>query len=171
MLLCVNFKLFLGKISGAATPSPWSLLTRGLYLFKFKISVYYFSNFKRILYYYLTFSTFHCDIIDIFYLVTSQQGFGVVCVALASQGVTLMTGLLEDVKVEGWTPPRPPEPARLDPLETYTATERLARLFSAVPLNQLLFYLATISYRKVCMMYGKNSIVFFAVKYHYRVLG
>lgn len=78
-----------------------------------------------------------------------QQGFGVVCVALASQGVTLMTGLLEDVKVEGWTPPRPPDPARLDPLETYTATERLARLFSAVPLNQLLFYLATISYRKV----------------------
>ncbi|KAK8723161.1 hypothetical protein OTU49_011870, partial [Cherax quadricarinatus] len=81
-----------------------------------------------------------------------QQGFGVVCVALASQGVTLMTGLLEDVKVEGWTPPRPPEPARLDPLEAYTATERLCRLFSAVPLNQLLFYLATISYRKACSL-------------------
>ncbi|XP_076048949.1 E3 ubiquitin-protein ligase-like protein poe isoform X2 [Oratosquilla oratoria] len=79
-----------------------------------------------------------------------QQGFGVVCVALASQGVTLMTGLLEDVKVEGWTPPRPPEPARLDPLESYTATERLARLFSSIPLNQLLFYLATIAYRKAC---------------------
>lgn len=62
-----------------------------------------------------------------------------------------MTGLLEDVKVEGRTPPRPPEPARLDPLETYTATERLARLFSAVPLNQLLFYLATVSYRKVLL--------------------
>lgn len=84
-----------------------------------------------------------------FLLPLRQQGFGVVCVALASQGVTLMTGLLEDVKVEGRTPPRPPEPARLDPLETYTATERLARLFSAVPLNQLLFYLATVAYRKV----------------------
>lgn len=85
----------------------------------------------------------------VFLLLLRQQGFGVVCVALASQGVTLMTGLLEDVKVEGRTPPRPPEPARLDPLETYTATERLARLFSAVPLNQLLFYLATVAYRKV----------------------
>ncbi|CAL4107714.1 unnamed protein product, partial [Meganyctiphanes norvegica] len=81
-----------------------------------------------------------------------QQGFGVVCVALASQGVTLMTGLLEDVKVEGWTPGRSPEPAHLDPLATYTATERLARLFSALPLNQLLFYLATISYRKACSL-------------------
>lgn len=90
---------------------------------------------------------------DLIIFLLRQQGFGVVCVALASQGVTLMTGLLEDVKVEGRTPPRPPEPARLDPLETYTATERLARLFSAVPLNQLLFYLATVSYRKVLMLY------------------
>ena len=32
MLLCINFRLFQGEISGAATPSPWSLLTGGLYL-------------------------------------------------------------------------------------------------------------------------------------------
>ena len=87
-----------------------------------------------------------------------QQGFGVVCVALASQGITLMTGLLEDVKVEGWVPPRPPEPARLDSLATYTATERLARIFSSLPLNQLLFYLATVSYRKACSLKRTHSL-------------
>ena len=33
MLLCINLKLFYGEISGATTPSLWSLLTGGLYLF------------------------------------------------------------------------------------------------------------------------------------------
>lgn len=34
----------------------------------------------------------------------------------------------------------------------FTALQRVARLLGAAPLNQLLFYLALISYRKACTL-------------------
>ena len=79
-----------------------------------------------------------------------QAGFSPVAIALSTQCCTLLKSLLDDAIVEGWTPNKPvPSPAKLNILESFNATDRLARIFSAVPLNQLLFYLATVSYRKV----------------------
>lgn len=71
-------------------------------------------------------------------------------VALASHALALMSALLEDVSVEAvidYTVP--PEPAPLDILSTASALQRAVTFLQAVPLNHLLFYLATISYRKV----------------------
>lgn len=71
-------------------------------------------------------------------------------VALASHALTLMSALLEDVSVEAIADSSvPPEPAPLDILSTATALQRAVTFLQAVPLNHLLFYLATISYRKV----------------------
>ncbi|XP_031787712.1 protein purity of essence isoform X2 [Nasonia vitripennis] len=86
-------------------------------------------------------------------LMKVQQGFGVLSVALASHALTLMGALLEDVSVEaGIEQVPPPEPAPLDILATATALERVSTFFQAAPLNHLLFYLATISYRKACTL-------------------
>lgn len=61
-----------------------------------------------------------------------------------------MSALLEDVSVEaGPDRPQTPEPAPLDILATATALQRAVTFLQAAPLNHLLFYLATISYRKV----------------------
>lgn len=82
-----------------------------------------------------------------------QQCISGVTVALAQQCCAMLSSLLEDVAVEGWCTNKPaPTPATMNVLETFSATERLARVFGAVPLNQLLFYLATISYRKSCSL-------------------
>lgn len=100
---------------------------------------------------------FYCgvgDLLDLdenyIYLNFSQQGFGVLSVALASHALTLMSALLEDVSVEAVTDYTiPPDPAPLDILSTASALQRAITFLQAVPLNHLLFYLATISYRKV----------------------
>ena len=39
----ITFCKILGEISGAATPSPWSLLTEGLYLLVPRLWKYYYS--------------------------------------------------------------------------------------------------------------------------------
>lgn len=80
-----------------------------------------------------------------------QQGFGVLSVALASHALNLMSALLEDVSIEANSDVvvAVPEPAPLDILSTATALQRAVTFLQAVPLNHLLFYLATISYRKV----------------------
>nr|XP_012152236.1 PREDICTED: protein purity of essence isoform X3 [Megachile rotundata] len=86
-------------------------------------------------------------------LMKVQQGFGVLSVALASHALTIMSALLEDVSVEAITDCAvPPEPAPLDILSTTTALQRAVTFLQAVPLNHLLFYLATISYRKACTL-------------------
>ncbi|XP_043276539.1 protein purity of essence isoform X5 [Venturia canescens] len=86
-------------------------------------------------------------------LMKVQQGFGVLSVALASHALTLMSALLEDVSVETCRDrPPPPEPAPLDIHATATALQRAMTFFQAAPLNHLLFYLATISYRKACTL-------------------
>jgi len=79
----------------------------------------------------------------------------VLSVALASRALTMLSTLLEDLQVEGTTlpvgaaSPCDVQAAELDILGQPTALQRVARIFTAVPLNQLLYYLATISYRKV----------------------
>lgn len=86
-------------------------------------------------------------------LMKVQQGFGVLSVALASHALTLMGALLDDVNVEASTEQKQqPELAPLEILATATALERVATFFQAAPLNSLLFYLATISYRKACTL-------------------
>lgn len=71
--------------------------------------------------------------------------------ALASHALNLMSALLEDVSMEVNSDLilTVPEPAPLDILSTATALQRAVTFLQAVPLNHLLFYLATISYRKV----------------------
>lgn len=70
---------------------------------------------------------------------------------MASHALTLMGALLEDVNVEAsLDQPSTPETAPLDILATAPALEKVATFFQTAPLNHLLFYLATISYRKVC---------------------
>ncbi|XP_012287187.1 E3 ubiquitin-protein ligase UBR4 isoform X2 [Orussus abietinus] len=86
-------------------------------------------------------------------LMKVQQGFGVLSVALASHALTLMSALLKDVSVEaGNDRPTTLESAPLEILATATALQRAITFLQAVPLNHLLFYLATISYRKACTL-------------------
>ncbi|XP_034944940.1 E3 ubiquitin-protein ligase UBR4 isoform X2 [Chelonus insularis] len=85
-------------------------------------------------------------------LMKLQQGFGVLSVALASHALTLMSALLEDASVETIENQVPLEPAPLDILATSTALQRAMTFLQEAPLNHLLFYLATISYRKACTL-------------------
>ncbi|XP_018338757.1 PREDICTED: protein purity of essence isoform X6 [Trachymyrmex septentrionalis] len=87
-------------------------------------------------------------------LMKVQQGFGVLSVALASHALNLMSALLEDVSIEANSDVvvAVPDPAPLDILSTATALQRAITFLQAVPLNHLLFYLATISYRKACTL-------------------
>jgi len=65
----------------------------------------------------------------------------------------MMSALLDDLQVETAccqeSVNQGSEPASLDILGQFTALQRAAKFLAAAPLNQLLFYLATISYRKV----------------------
>lgn len=91
-------------------------------------------------------------------LMKVQQGFGVLSVALASRSIAMMSTLLEDLQIEGATASESSAeklnvgPAGLSIHGNYTALNRAARFLSAAPLNQLLFCIATISYRKACSL-------------------
>lgn len=91
---------------------------------------------------------FHKPAPMLFVCVCSQQGFGVLSVALACRALTLMTALLDDLQVES-SEEVEPSPAGLNILTSATALQRAARIFCSAPLNQFFFYLATVSYRKV----------------------
>lgn len=85
----------------------------------------------------------------------SQQGFGVLLVALSTRALQLMGELLDDLHLEicgGTVAPTQIEPAPLTIMGQFTALQRAVRLLGTVPLNQLLFYLATITYRKACTL-------------------
>ncbi|XP_063242107.1 E3 ubiquitin-protein ligase UBR4 isoform X2 [Bacillus rossius redtenbacheri] len=90
-------------------------------------------------------------------LIKVQQGFGVLSVALASRALGMMAALLDDLQVESVSgaqagPGPEPEPAPLRISGQASALRRAARFLGAAPLNQLLFYLATVSYRKACTL-------------------
>lgn len=91
----------------------------------------------------------------IFICFSSQQGFGVLSVALALRALIFMSDLLDDLHLEicgGAVVPTQIEPAPLTIMGQFSALQRVVRLLGTVPLNQLLFYLATITYRKACTL-------------------
>lgn len=91
-------------------------------------------------------------------------------VALSSLCLSLMSELLDDLQVEAAAQDLPslkqstsctvPKvvTADLTILGKFTALQRAAKFLNSAPLNQLLFYLATISYRKVRFLF---SLYFF----------
>ncbi|XP_075228020.1 E3 ubiquitin-protein ligase-like protein poe isoform X3 [Lycorma delicatula] len=82
----------------------------------------------------------------------SQQGFGVLSVALAQRALSMMASLLDDLHLESAEMSHDIEPAPLNIINPSTATQRAARVLNTTSLNQFLFYLATISYRKACTL-------------------
>ncbi|RZF46968.1 hypothetical protein LSTR_LSTR017013 [Laodelphax striatellus] len=85
-------------------------------------------------------------------LMKVQQGFGVLSVALAQRALTMMSSLLDDLHLESSEMSNKIEPSPLTILTQANALQRAARVLNTTPLNQFLFYLATISYRKACTL-------------------
>lgn len=89
-----------------------------------------------------------------------QQGFGVLNAAIASHSLTLLNELIEDLKVD----PRAgedstdvtSEPAGFDILGQYTSLQRIVRVLNTTSMQQLLTFLATVSYRKACSLKRVN---------------
>lgn len=92
-----------------------------------------------------------------------QQGFGVLNSAIAKHCLLILTELLEDLKIEARsdddviTSNVTPDPAGFDILGQYTALQRTVRVLNCSTLQQLLTYLATISYRKACTLKRVNA--------------
>ncbi|RZB39229.1 zf-UBR domain containing protein [Asbolus verrucosus] len=84
-----------------------------------------------------------------------QQSFGVLSVAIATKALSLLTELFEDLHLEacgGSGSIGQIEPAPLAIMGQFTALQRVARVLSAAPLNNFLFYLAIVSYGKACTL-------------------
>ncbi|KAL3276929.1 hypothetical protein HHI36_012295 [Cryptolaemus montrouzieri] len=90
-------------------------------------------------------------------LLKFQQSFGVLSVALATRTLVLLSDLFEDLHLEACSMPPNTVPTQVDPaplaaMGQFSALQRVARILNAAPLNQLLFYLAIVSYRKACTL-------------------
>lgn len=91
-------------------------------------------------------------------LVKVQQGFGVLNAAIANHTLIIMTELIGDlVDVE----PRSDEdkatdPADFDIMGKFTSLQRVIRVLNTATMQQLLTFLATVSYRKACQMKRVN---------------
>lgn len=91
-----------------------------------------------------------------------QQGFGVLNAAIASHSLTLLTELIEDLKIEARSDndllnsDKIPEPAGFNIMIQYTSMQRIVRVLNSVTLQQLLTFLATVSYRKACTLKRVN---------------
>ncbi|KAK9874861.1 hypothetical protein WA026_005677 [Henosepilachna vigintioctopunctata] len=90
-------------------------------------------------------------------LLKFQQSFGVLSVALATRTLNLLSDLFEDLHLEACSMPpntvqTQVDPAPLAAMGQFSALQRVARVLNAAPLNQLLFYLAIVSYRKACTL-------------------
>lgn len=86
-----------------------------------------------------------------------QQGFGVLNAAIASHCLTLLNELIEDLKLESRAGDEDPntekiEPCGFDILGQYTSLQRIARVLNCATMQQLLTFLATVSYRKACSL-------------------
>lgn len=85
-----------------------------------------------------------------------QQGFCVLNAAIARHSIQLLTDLIENLKIESRSGDtevngdKIPEPAGFDILGQYTSLQRIVRVLHSTTLQQLLTFLATISYRKAC---------------------
>lgn len=88
-----------------------------------------------------------------------QQGFGVLNAAIASHSLTLLNELIEDLKVDpraGDDSDKVSEPAGFDILGQYTSLQRIVRVLNTTSMQQLLTFLATVSYRKACSLKRVN---------------
>ncbi|XP_022919909.2 E3 ubiquitin-protein ligase UBR4 isoform X2 [Onthophagus taurus] len=84
-----------------------------------------------------------------------QQAFSVLSVALAGRALSLLSKLFEDLNLEVCGTSGnvvQVDPAPISIMGQFSALQRIARLLGAAPLNQLLFYIALISYRKACTL-------------------
>lgn len=86
-----------------------------------------------------------------------QQGFGVLNAAIASHCLTLLNELIEDLKLESRAGDEDPNSDRIEPcgfdiLGQYTSLQRIARVLNCATIQQLLTFLATVSYRKACSL-------------------
>lgn len=90
-----------------------------------------------------------------------QQGFGVLNAAIAHHCLTILTELIEDLRIESRSGEdignTVPEPAGFNILGQYTALQRVVRVLNCAQLQQLLTLLATISYRKACTLKRANK--------------
>lgn len=88
-------------------------------------------------------------------LIKFQQSFAVLSVALATRALNILSELFDDLHLEvcgnGGSVVQV-EPAPVTIMGQFSALQKVARLVGAAPLNQLLFYLALISYRKACSL-------------------
>lgn len=90
-----------------------------------------------------------------------QQGFGVLNAAIASHCLTLLNELIEDLKLESRAGDDDSnvdkiEPSGFDILGQYTSIQRIARVLNCATMQQLLTFLATVSYRKACALKRNN---------------
>uniref|UniRef100_A0A182RFY8 UBR-type domain-containing protein n=1 Tax=Anopheles funestus TaxID=62324 RepID=A0A182RFY8_ANOFN len=89
-----------------------------------------------------------------------QQGFGVLNAAIARHSITLMTELIDDLKIDSRTDDEEYssiESAGFDILGQYTSIQRVVRVLNSATLQQLLTFLATVSYRKACTLRRINT--------------
>ncbi|GFW16866.1 e3 ubiquitin-protein ligase UBR4 [Trichonephila clavipes] len=92
----------------------------------------------------------------------SQQGFGVLSVALATHSISLMSNLLDDLRAEvgvnmiksigASTSPSQEQFLVPDITEKLSGWQRVQKLATSLNLTNLLFSLASVSYRKACML-------------------
>ncbi|XP_053669765.1 protein purity of essence [Anopheles nili] len=89
-----------------------------------------------------------------------QQGFGVLNAAIARHSITLLTELIDDLKIDSRTEEEEYssiESAGFDILGQYTSIQRVVRVLNSATLQQLLTFLATVSYRKACTLRRINT--------------
>ncbi|XP_058117751.1 protein purity of essence [Anopheles ziemanni] len=89
-----------------------------------------------------------------------QQGFGVLNAAIARHSITLLTELIDDLKIDSRTDEEEYssiESAGFDILGQYTSIQRVVRVLNSATLQQLLTFLATVSYRKACTLRRINT--------------
>ncbi|XP_049536263.1 protein purity of essence [Anopheles darlingi] len=89
-----------------------------------------------------------------------QQGFGVLNAAIARHSITLLTELIDDLKIDSRTDEEDYssiESAGFDILAQYTSIQRVVRVLNSATLQQLLTFLATVSYRKACTLRRINT--------------
>lgn len=89
-----------------------------------------------------------------------QQGFGVLNAAIARHSITLLTELIDDLKIDSRSDDEEYssiESAGFDILGQYTSIQRVVRVLNSATLQQLMTFLATVSYRKACTLRRINT--------------
>ncbi len=96
-----------------------------------------------------------------------HQGFGVLSVALASQAISILSSLIDDLHIEGLSAPPAAAEEREDPalcMQTqYTAQQRVMKITESISLTSLLFTLMSTAYKKVIQYYWKVGNVAFSI--------